>query len=392
MKFITLEGAIEKDGSALVKEILELILSDKEYLNHLSHLFDIEISSHYSKLLKLFINHIKNKDYPISSYTPKRLSIAIEKYKKNKIKRHLLEELLARFYYDLCIFGENISLDYPPLLQIEIASRCNYKCVFCYQSDKSFSDPKSPFMGYMDIQLFKCLIDEIEGNIPYITFASRGEPTLHPKFLEILEYCKGKFKDIKINTNASTLNKYKIEKLLDICDTIVFSIDSPDPEIYPQIRVNGNLNRVLKNIKLFNSIRSTHPRDKEVITRASGVLYNKKIQSEHLYQELFSPLFDQTAFVEYDPWEKMYSLPINEIKSPCSQPFYRFFIWFDGSYNCCDMDYKSTLSEGCTKISKEYSLKDAWNSEVMNKIRTLHHSGKRNELEPCRRCPLSAES
>ena len=52
----------------------------------------------------------------------------------------------------------------------------------------SFSDPKSPY-GFMDIDLFKELIDQIEES-SLLTFASRGEPTLHPKFLEILTIAK----------------------------------------------------------------------------------------------------------------------------------------------------------------------------------------------------------
>ncbi len=388
MKFVILDKVEDKKAIEFVNDILQLILGDEKDLSKLAELGCIEKDSHYYKILEILMVRIKSNNYPFSDYTPKRLSIALNNYKKNKLKKDLLEELLSRFYYDICSSGENISLDYPPLLQIEITSRCNYKCVFCYQSDKSFSDFNSKYMGSMDYELFKGLIDEIEGNIPYITFASRGEPTLHPKFLDFLEYCKGKFKDIKINTNASNLNKQKITKILDICDTVVFSIDTPDPKLYPKIRVNGNLEKVLRNIDLFNSIKSSHPRRKDVITRASGVLFNKEIQSENDYKELFSPLFDETAFVIYNPWEKMYTLPINDIKAPCAQPFYRFFIWFDGSYNCCDMDYKSYLSEGANKISKEYSVKEAWNSKIMNRIRKLHHSGKRNTLDPCNRCPL----
>ena len=243
----------------------------------------------------------------------------------------------------------------------------------------------------MDFSLFKEIIDQIEGSIPYITFASRGEPTMHPKFLEMLDYCAGKFKDIKINTNASLLNRDKINKIIDVCDTVVFSIDTPNKEIYPDIRVGGDLNRVLKNITLFNEIRSVHPRGSQVNTRASGVLFNEKIQSQDDYKEIFSPLFDQTAFVKYNPWEKIYSLPENDIRTPCQQPFYRFFIWFDGSYNCCDMDYKSILSENATKVSSSYSVKDAWNSNIMKNVRKKHHTGKRDTLEPCKRCPIKPE-
>ena len=334
---------------------------------------------------------MKSGHYPISSYTPIRLSIALEKFKKEKSKKDLCKELLARFYYDSCTKGNRIELDYPPLLQIEISSKCNYKCVFCYQTDLNFSNSQSPFMGFMDFDMFRRVIDQIEGFVPYITFASRGEPTLNPKFIDMLDYCKDKFLDIKINTNASALNKKKINKILDICDTVVFSIDTPDKELYPDIRVGGDLEKVLKNIALFNEIRSTHPRRKKVSSRASGVLFNPEIQSEEDYKKIFSPLFDQTAFVQYNPWEKIYSLPENDIKAPCQQPFYRFFIWFDGSYNCCDMDYKSILLKDAIKISEKFSVKDAWNCQTLKNIREIHHSFKRDSLEPCKRCPIQPD-
>ncbi len=393
MSFEVLKGVEKKqEGIEKIKTILNLIGLDSNNLNVADILekYLIDKNSHYEKLMNLFISKFGKKDYPISSYTPKRLQIAIDKFESKKSKRELLLEVLSRLYYDSCNQGDYYTLDYPPLIQIEIASRCNYKCVFCYQSDKTFSQHDSKYMGFMDIKLFKEIIDQIHGNIPYITFASRGEPTLHPDFAEILAYCKGKFSDIKINTNASILNRSKIKAILDVCHTIVFSIDTPDPEQYPNIRVGGNLNNVIKNIKSFNEARELHPRKNKINTRASGVLFKPSIQSEEDYREVFGPLFDQTAFVKYNPWEKIYTLPDNNISKPCHQPFYRFFVWFDGTYNCCDMDYKSMLLDGCTKISQNFSIKDAWTSERMKEIRDLHNMGKRKTLDPCKKCPINS--
>ena len=60
-------------------------------------------------------------------------------------------------------------------------------------------------MGMMDLDLFKNVIDEVEGNIESITLASRGEPTLNRSIDKMLEYCNDKFLGMKINTNASLL-------------------------------------------------------------------------------------------------------------------------------------------------------------------------------------------
>ena len=53
---------------------------------------------------------------------------------------------------------------------------------------------------------------------------------MHPEFTEMLDYCKGKFLDVN-NTNASLLTSNKNEAILDTCDTVVFSIDTPDKKI-----------------------------------------------------------------------------------------------------------------------------------------------------------------
>ena len=97
--------------------------------------------------------------------------------------------------------------DFPIYLLIEPVSACNLRCVMCFQIDESFTSD-SGFMGNMDLNLFKKTIDEaVEGGTKAITLASRGEPTLHPHLGEMLEYCKGKFFELKINTNATLLNE-----------------------------------------------------------------------------------------------------------------------------------------------------------------------------------------
>ena len=42
----------------------------------------------------------------------------------------------------------------------------------CYQSDKSFSSKSNGFKGHMSMNTFCKIIDEVEGNVEAITFAS----------------------------------------------------------------------------------------------------------------------------------------------------------------------------------------------------------------------------
>ena len=78
---------------------------------------------------------------------------------KNQSGEALLE-LISRYYYDISATPLDPSLvnfEYPPLLQIEISSRCNYRCVFCYQTDNTFSAKDSQHMGFMEMAMFKKL-------------------------------------------------------------------------------------------------------------------------------------------------------------------------------------------------------------------------------------------
>ena len=60
------------------------------------------------------------------------------------------------------------------------------RCPMCFQTDKSFT--KNSFMGKIDINFFKKLIDECHSEgIGALTMASRGEPTLHPELKSMMD-------------------------------------------------------------------------------------------------------------------------------------------------------------------------------------------------------------
>ena len=96
---------------------------------------------------------------------------------KNIQDNDLVRYLSYRYRYENYPV-EHLIDDYPPTLQVEPTSVCNFRCVFCYQTDSTFALQSSGHMGFMDINLFKKVIDEAQGNIESVTLASRGEPLL----------------------------------------------------------------------------------------------------------------------------------------------------------------------------------------------------------------------
>ena len=147
---------------------------------------DLKNSEIFSNLKANEVNVIENY---LNSYEKKIKNIKFDKedfflegqdiLKISKINdEDLLRFLLYKYKYT--VYPTLFKVDnYPPNIQIEPTSICNFRCVMCYQADKSFSNKSNGYMGHMSMDLYKKVIDEIEGNIEAVTLASRGEPTLN---------------------------------------------------------------------------------------------------------------------------------------------------------------------------------------------------------------------
>ena len=131
--------------------------------------------------------------------------------------------------------------DYPPYLQIEPTSFCNYRCVFCFQTNKDFTKRSNGYMGRMELETFKNVVDQAKGKIEFISLASRGEPLASPNIIKMLEYTKDKFLNLKINTNASVLTEKKCHAILNSgIKTVVFSADAADADLYSKLELMEN--------------------------------------------------------------------------------------------------------------------------------------------------------
>ena len=371
--FHSFRGKSQTGAEHTVQRIVKL----KNNLKHLNPL-----SPTHKKVLDEAIKDLvnqKKKNQSIFKLSENVIS-EIETLNDDSVLRYIVHRYRYEMYPQLKIIDE-----YPPCLQIEPSSICNYRCVFCFETDKTFTNKKNGFMGTMKLDFFKNIIDNAEGKVEFVTLASRGEPLVGKEIDKMLEYTVGKFLNLKINTNASLLNAKMCHAILSGgVKTIVFSADAADEKLYKKLRVNGNLKTILKNIELFEKIRISKYPGKKIITRVSGVKFSKKQDFESMI-DLWRGLVDQVAFVEYNPWENTYLRKPNKIVTPCSDLWRRMFIWWDGKTNPCDVDYKSNLSVG---LFPNKTLNQLWRSQEYEKLRKLHLDSKRSELSPCKSCTV----
>jgi len=311
------------------------------------------------------------------------------------LRDHVIEEIARlpdsslerylRYRYSYDMYPElKVTGKYPPLVQIEPTSICNYRCIFCYQIDDKLSNKKNGHMGIMTLDLFKNIVDQLVGNVDAISLASRGEPTVNKQLPEMLEYISGKFLAAKLNTNAFLLTEKLSHALLSAdIQTLVFSADAAEEPFYSQMRINGKLDTVLRNIEMFNSIKEKHYSDSKMITRVSGVKYDRQKQDLDAMEAFWGHLVDQVMFVDYNPWEKVYDAAKKNISEPCSDLWRRMFIWWDGSVAPCDVDYLTTMS---SESILEKTISEIWQGVTYSNLRRAHLNKQRQELEPCSRC------
>lgn len=320
-------------------------------------------------------------DGPRFSLSPNVIDEILSLDDESSLPRYLAH----RYRYE--IFPQQRVVDgFPPYLQIEPSSICNYRCVFCFETDESFTRKSNGFMGHMTLNAFRNIIDQAVGNVEFLSLASRGEPLLCPDIVPMLEYTAGKFLNLKINTNASLLDEPKCHAILGGgVKTVVFSADAAAEPLYSKLRVNGRLDKVLANVERFHRIRETQYPESRVITRVSGVKISDGQDIEAM-ERFWGGLVDQVAFVGYNPWENTYEQSVNEISQPCSDLWRRMFVWWDGKVNPCDVDYKSRL---CIGSALDVGLGELWQSSAYGRLRDLHQQGGRSRLEPCSRCTVT---
>ena len=275
---------------------------------------------------------------------------------------------------------------FPPCLQIEPTSVCNYRCTFCYQTDDAFTKKSNGHMGFMTLERFQAAVDEAQReHCEAVTLASRGEPLLHPDIVEMLFYLRGRFVASKLNTNAWFLDEVKSHALLQAdLNTLVLSVEAVSEPTYSQFRVGGKLEKVVENIKRFAAIKRQHYPDSRTIVRVSGVKVPGTPSIEDM-EAFWGQYADQVAFVTYNPWENTYEQPKNDLTAHCSDLWRRMFVWWDGTVNPCDVDYKSTLAVG---QFPEQSLSDLWMSEPYMRLRGKHLASDRKACSPCQLCTV----
>ena len=149
-------------------------------------------------------------------------------------------------------FGGRLSAEFPSQIIVDVTEVCNLACAHC--PHPAFKLSKHYGARYLDPALNERMVDEVKahghGRTQYIRYTGEGEPLVHPKGYDLLDYAvrnSGVF--VTLTTNGTIMNQKRTRKLLESGIHMVdISIDALTPETYAKIRIGGDLEVTRGNV------------------------------------------------------------------------------------------------------------------------------------------------
>lgn len=142
----------------------------------------------------------------------------------------------------------------PHILHVGVTTYCNLHCPACPTGTESLGRPRE----HLDFGLFCRTVDSLRDSLLFMLFWDWGEPFLHPKLPEMIEYAGRSGIRTVVSTNGNV--KYsdeKMEQLIRACpSTVVVCVDGADQKTYESYRCGGRLETVLHTIRRLVETRN----------------------------------------------------------------------------------------------------------------------------------------
>jgi radical SAM protein with 4Fe4S-binding SPASM domain len=298
----------------------------------------------------------------------------------------VLDTIKYKLYRLKYQYAKQLPLTKPVDVSLELVAGCNQSCSYCY-----FADRKNlPFkQGMMTKELAFNLIDQAGAlGVDSIKFNYRGESTMHPHYLAILERAASwKFTDRLTNSNFNFDTK-RDDIFMALCTLtkVKVSFDSFRKEIIESVRVGTKYERALANITKFYE----HPlrRNTKLVVQAVRTQANVDEDLEYEIKRRWpSAEYSIRDMVEGRVNKDLTNLVEkkrdNSERQSCIQSHARLIIHWDGKVNPCCPAIGNNLIIG--DITKQ-TIKEVWNSDAAKNLRKSLKDKSAFESDPCKSC------
>ena len=283
----------------------------------------------------------------------------------------------------------------PVLLNIGITNECNLKCDFCFHGDNTLPGGEMIKKGYMSYDLFSMILEQASGWVSNMDFDLFGEPTLHPRFFDMVSLAVKKGFSVQIWTNGTLLTEKNAKRLIDIGPaSIVFSLEGGSSAENERLRVGSSSGKAEENLAHCISFRKKSKKKSPMIL-VSGLALDMFAGQKAAHNKRFIDLgVDHTLWLPPTNWTGSLSSPQGSVDNPlplpktelCKYPWTVLAVDWDGYVVPCCEDFRSKNSLG---NAGSESLKSIWRGEKIKDLRKTLRTRNRDliaERTGCSQC------
>ena len=178
--------------------------------------------------------------------------VILSKAKTPSVQRHLAvtntgyrgQQESGNDYSDEIATPVGVEMNFPIPYQIlwDIGRRCNYNCTYCWPAVHSNTEKFPEYEAV--IKAIDMVVDNWRHGEPIRWNFGGGEPTMHPRFMDILKHLRDRHQWVLVTTNGSRSSKFWREAA-EYINTVNFSAHFASMDKY-----RGNEDRFVENVKI----------------------------------------------------------------------------------------------------------------------------------------------
>lgn len=292
-------------------------------------------------------------------------------------------------------FGGRLTAEFPSQVIVDLTEVCNLACVHCPHPDFAKSHHYSA--RYLDPALNTKLVDEIresgQGLTQYIRYTGEGEPLIHPKGYEMIEYAashSGVF--VTITTNGTIMTESRTRKLLESgVHLIDISIDAHKADTYSRIRVNGDLEVTRTNV--LNLLRWVREENSPTIVVVSFIEQPENLDEiedfEHFWRDngvehVVIRRLHSGAGAVASVAETLRVRTTEQSRYPCLYPWERITLNPRGELVFCPQDW---VHGSVVADFRTATIKETWQGDFYRSLREAHLNNDFSTHAFCGQCP-----
>jgi MoaA/NifB/PqqE/SkfB family radical SAM enzyme len=307
--------------------------------------------------------------------------------------------------------------EFPLMLVLSIIYPCNYGCPNCPYTDANSEIRKfyrAQKGDLFPVALWEKIAREAGPYGAWLRCTGGGEPMLHPKMVDMIEFAKAQGARVWLNTNGSMFGptealREKLRRVLRAgIDLIEFSMDAGDAETYAVVRPPHRggpprnpqkwFNDVVDSVRKALELRKEYQAPTRVVVSiirqqqiegkldAAVQFWLKDVGVDEVITRKFLTWDDNTHIDQakaLDP--HLYSHVPTEKKEPCVWPFERLNVDTLGRIALCGQDISFRTAD-LFPNANDVSIKEIWQGDRFNWYRKMHLEGRGAEAWPCRNC------